>query len=230
MQKKGNDVIITYKSKKEEAEEVVSQINQLGRKAAALQLDVSESKKFDSFVESFKNLLKNNWNKNDFDVLINNAGIGVNKPFIETSESEFDQMMNIHLKGPFFLIQKLLPLIKDGGRIINVSTGLTRFSIPGYSAYSTMKGGIEILTLYLAKELGNRKITVNVIAPGAIETDFGGGYIRDNKEVNKYVAAQTALGRVGQPDDVGAAVASLVSDDFRWVTDQRIEISGGMFL
>src|SRR5258708_39335201 len=163
-------------------------------------------------------------------VLVNNAGIGIYSPFAETSEKQFDELMKTHLKGPFFLTQRLLPLIRDGGRIVNISTGLARFTLPGYAAYAAMKGGIEVLTRYMAKELGARRITVNVLAPGAIETDFAGGVVRDNKEVNKFLASQTALGRVGLPDDIGGAVASLLADDNHWITRQRIEASRGMFL
>jgi len=227
---KGNDVVLTYNSKKADAESVVKQIEQTGRKAAALALDVSDSKSFDGFVAKLKEVLRAKWNRDDFDFLVNNAGIGIRSPFAETSEKQFDELMNIQLKGPFFLTQKLLPLIKDGGRIVNISTGLARFTLPGYSAYAAAKGGIEVLTRYMAKELGPRKIAVNVVAPGAIESDFAGGVVRDNKEVNTFIASQTALGRVGLPDDVGGAVASLLSDDTLWITGQRIEVSGGMFL
>jgi len=227
---KGNDVVLTYKSKTAEAEEVVKQIEQSGRKAAALALDVSDSKSFDGFAERLKQVLQTKWKRDDFNFLVNNAGIGIYAPFAETSEKQFDELMNVQLKGPFFLTQKLLPLIKDGGRIVNISTGLARFTLPGYSAYATMKGGIEVLTRYMAKELGAREISVNVVAPGAIETDFAGGAARDTKEVNKFLASQTALGRVGLPDDIGSAVASLLGDDNHWITAQRIEASGGMFL
>jgi NAD(P)-dependent dehydrogenase (short-subunit alcohol dehydrogenase family) len=228
--KKGNDVILTYHSKKAEADEVVAQIEKLGQKAFALQLDVSNSKSFAGFANQVKSGLKQKWNSERFDFLVNNAGTGVHASFAETTEEQFDQMVNIHLKGVFFLTQKLLPLIADGGRIVNVSTGLTRFAIPGYAAYATMKGGVETLTKFLAKELGARKITVNVVAPGAIETDFGGGAVRDNAEINSYIASQTALGRVGLPDDIGGVIASLLSEDNRWVNAQRIEASGGMFI
>ena len=227
---KGNDVVLTYKSKTAEAEEVVKQIEQSGRKAAALALDVSDSKSFDGFAERLKQVLQAKWKRDDFNFLVNNAGIGIYAPFAETSEKQFDDLVCIQLKGPFFLTQKLLPVIKDGGRIVNISTGLARFVLPGYAAYAATKGGIEVLTRYLAKELGPRKITVNVIAPGAIESDFAGGVVRDNTEVNKFIASQTALGRVGLPDDIGGAVASLLADDNRWITGQRIEVSGGMFL
>jgi NAD(P)-dependent dehydrogenase (short-subunit alcohol dehydrogenase family) len=227
---KGNDVVLTYNSRKTDAEDVVKQIEQTGRKAAALALDISDSKSFDGFVEKLKEVLQAKWKRDDFDFLVNNAGIGISAPFAETSEKQFDDLMKIQLKGPFFLTQKLLPFIKDGGRIVNISTGLARFVLPGYAAYAATKGGIEVLTRYMAKELGPRNITVNVIAPGAIESDFAGGVVRDNKEVNKFIASQIALGRVGLPDDIGSAVASLLSDDNHWITGQRIEVSGGMFL
>jgi NAD(P)-dependent dehydrogenase (short-subunit alcohol dehydrogenase family) len=227
---KGNDIILTYRSSQKEAEEVVEQIRKLDRKAIALQLNVADSKTFKAFQEQVKEVLKKEWNREKFDFLINNAGIGLNKPFIETTEEEFDELMNTHLKGTFFLTQKMLPLMNDGGRIINTSTGLARFSLPGYSAYAAMKGGIEVLTRYLAKELGARQIAVNTVAPGAIETDFNGGHLRDNKELNKFVASQTALGRAGVPDDIGGVVASLLTEDNRWINAQRIEASGGMFV
>lgn len=208
----------------------MKQIEQTGRKAAALALDVSNSKSFDGFVKKLKQVLLTKWKRDDFDFLVNNAGIGIHSPFAETSEKQFDELMNIQLKGPFFLTQKLLPLIKDGGRIVNISTGLARFTLPGYAAYAAMKGGIEVLTRYMAKELATRTITVNVVAPGAIETDFAGGVVRDNHEVNKFLASQVALGRVGLPDDIGGVVASLLTDDNHWITGQRIEASGGTFL
>jgi len=196
----------------------------------ALQLDVGEHKSFDTFAAQVKNVLGKRWQRNDFDFLINNAGIGIHASFMETTEEQFDRLMNIHLKGPFFLTQTLLLLIKDGGRIVNISSGLTRFSMPGYSAYAAMKGAIEVLTRYMAKELGTRKIAANVIAPGAIETDFGGGAVRDNKQINNMIASGTSLGRVGLPDDVGGAVAALLSDDCGWINGQRVEVSGGIFL
>ena len=227
---KGIAVILTYNSKKAEADEVVKQIESNGQKAYALQLDVSNSKSFSTFAQQVKTVLKEKWHSDSFDFLVNNAGSGINATFAETTEEQFDQMMNIHLKGVFFLTQKLLPLMADKGRIINISSGLTRFALPGYSAYATMKGAIETLTRYLAKELGARGIAVNVVAPGAIETDFGGGVVRDNQQVNSFVASQTALGRVGLPDDIGGVIASLLSDDNRWVNAQRIEASGGMFI
>lgn len=227
--KQGVDVIFTYSTRQDEADKVVAEVKSLNRKAAALQLDVGQSSTFAAFAVRVQETLTQ-WGESRFDFLINNAGIGIHAAFSETSEAQFDQLMNIHLKGPFFLTQTLLPLIKDGGRIINLSSGLARFSLPGYAAYATMKGGIEVLTRYLAKELGARNIAVNVVAPGAIETDFGGGTVRDNQQMNDAIAAQTALGRVGLPDDIGPLIASLTTEATRWVNAQRIEASGGMFL
>jgi NAD(P)-dependent dehydrogenase (short-subunit alcohol dehydrogenase family) len=225
--KKGVDVIVTYHSNAAEATNVVTEIESLGAKAVAIQLDSSSVKTFDVFVAQVKQSLQAKWQTEHFDFLVNNAGTGLSASFAETTEDEFDRMMNIHLKGVFFITQKLLPLINDGGRIVNISTGTTRIILPGYSAYASMKGAIETLTLYMAKELGSRKIAVNVVAPGAIETDFRGGAVRDNPEMNKYIASLTALGRVGLPDDIGGAIASLLSEDNQWVNAQRIEVSGG---
>lgn len=230
MAKKGIDVILTYHSKEAEAAAVVTEIEQTGARAAALQLDVGNSQSFDAFAAQVKKVLQQKWERQTFDYLVNNAGIGIHVGFAETSEAQFDQLLNIHFKGVFFLTQKLLPLIVDHGRIVNVSSGLTRFSFPGYAAYASMKGAIEVLTKYLAKELGPRGIAVNVVAPGAIETDFGGGAVRDNAQLNQMIASQTALGRVGMPDDIGGVIASLLSDDNRWVNAQRIEASGGMLI
>lgn len=227
---KGQDVILTYHSKADEAQEVVSAIEAMGRKAVALQLDVSKSSSFGAFAQKVKEALHTTWGVETFDFLVNNAGTGLNAPFAETTEEQFDDMVNIHFKGVFFLTQVLLPLLNDGGRIINISSGLARFSFPGFSAYASMKGAVEVLSRYMAKELGSRGIAVNVVAPGAIETDFGGGITRDNKEMNDAVASATALGRAGLPDDIGPMAASLLSDDNRWVNAQRIEVSGGMNL
>ena len=227
---RGVDIVLTYRSGAEEARQVVQQIEALGRRAVALPLDVADSRGFADFAAQVKAALAQHWQRERFDYLVNNAGIGLRASFEETSEEQFDQLMNIQLKGPFFLTQKLLPLIADGGRILNVSTGLARFALPGYAAYAAMKGGIEVLTRYQAKELGARGIAVNVVAPGAIETDFGGGLTRDNAQVNSFVASQTALGRAGLPDDVGGAISSLLQPENRWITGQRIEVSGGMFL
>ena len=226
----GNDVILTYQSQSARAAEVVKQIESLGRRALALQLDVSHSAAFPAFAERLQTALMQHWGRNQFDFLVNNAGIGIHASFADTSEAQFDQLMQIQFKGVFFLTQTLLPLIADQGRILNVSTGLTRFTLPGYAAYAAMKGAIETLTRYLAKELGSRGIRVNAIAPGAIETDFGGGAVRDNGDVNRFIAGQTALGRVGLPDDIGSLIAALLSDAAGWVNGQRIEASGGMFL
>jgi NAD(P)-dependent dehydrogenase (short-subunit alcohol dehydrogenase family) len=228
--KKGVDAIVTYHSSSVEANSVVAQIEELGAKAVALQLDSSDTKTFESFVAQVRQSLQDKWQTEHFDFLVNNAGTGAYVPFAETTEAQFDDLMNIHVKGVFFLTQKLLPLINDGGRIVNLSSGLTRFILPNYAAYATMKGAIEVLTKFMAKELGSRQIAVNVVAPGAIETDFGGGGVRDNPEINKQIALQTALGRVGLPDDIGGAISSLLSEDNRWVNAQRIEVSGGQHL
>ncbi|MDB5153849.1 MAG: NAD(P)-dependent dehydrogenase, short-chain alcohol dehydrogenase family [Mucilaginibacter sp.] len=228
--KKGINVILTYHSKKDEAQAVVAEIQQRGLKEAALQLDAGNVKSFDTFFGQLKTVLKDTFNTDHFDFLINNAGIGLGTSFADTTEDDFDELMNIHFKGVFFLTQKSLPLINDGGRIINISTGLARFSMPGYSAYASMKGAIEVLTRYMAKELGARGIAANVVAPGAIETDFRGGAVRDNADINKHVASITALGRVGLPDDIGGVVAFLCTEDARWINAQRIEVSGGMNL
>ncbi|KOC91547.1 SDR family NAD(P)-dependent oxidoreductase [Winslowiella iniecta] len=228
--KKGSDIILTYHSKQQEAQAVVEKIHALGARAVALQLDVSDSSSFDAFATEVSHQLKTVWQRNNFDALLNNAGIGIHASFEETSEAQFDQLVNIQFKGPFFLTQKLLPLLANGGRILNVSSGLARFSLPGYSAYAAMKGAMEVLTRYQAKELGARGIAVNIIAPGAIETDFGGGAVRDNSQLNAFIASQTALGRVGLPDDIGDAIAMILSDESGWINAQRIEVSGGMFI
>ena len=228
--RKGVDVIVTYHNSEEDAQNVVSAIADLGAQAVALQLDTSNTKTFDGFAEQVKQSLQEKWQTEHFDFLVNNAGVGVYASFADTTEDDFDRLMNIHVKGVFFLTQKLLPLINDGGRIVNISSGLARFALPGYAAYASMKGAIEVLTRYMAKELGQRQIAVNVVAPGAIETDFNGGAVRDNPEINSFIASQTALGRVGLPDDIGGAIAALLSEDNRWVNAQRIEVSGGQFL
>lgn len=226
--KKEIDVIITYHSKREEAENVVNQVKSLGRKAHALQLDVAKSDSFNDFVSKLKGVLQSEFQSKGFDSLVNNAGSGIHENFEDTTEDQFDFMMNIHLKAPFFLTQKLLPLINKGGSIVNISSGLTRFTFTGYEAYAIMKGGVETLTRYQAKFLGGRGIRVNTVAPGAIETDFGGGAIRDNQELNNLISSYTALGRVGLPDDIGGVVAFLCTDDSKWINAQRIEVSGGM--
>ncbi|WLS00184.1 SDR family NAD(P)-dependent oxidoreductase [Shinella sumterensis] len=223
----GGDVIVAYRGNAAQASEVVAEIEAMGRKAVALQLDVADIASFPAFADALRSSLREIWNRETFDHLINNAGHGEFAPFQQTTEAQFDGLFNVHVKGVFFLTQALLPLIADGGRIVNFSTGLTRFSYEGFSAYAAAKGAVETLTRYMAKELGPRGIAVNAVAPGAIETDFGGGVVRDNRDLNAQFAQLTALGRVGLPDDIGPMVASLLSDDNRWVTAQRIEVSGG---
>ncbi|WP_426692933.1 SDR family oxidoreductase [Sphingomonas sediminicola] len=223
----GVDVVLTYHSNKAEADSAVAEIESLGRKAAALQLDTGDVASFEAFAASLRDTLKTNWDRVTIDYLVNNAGIGLHAPFAEATEADFDRLTNIHFKGVFFLTQKLLPMINDGGKIVNLSSGLARFAYPGASIYGSLKGAVEVLTRYLAKELGPRRIAVNAIAPGAIETDFGGGRVRDNAELNKQIAANTAMGRVGLPDDVGGAISALLVGETGWVTGQRIEVSGG---
>lgn len=227
---KGIDVILTYNTKKDEAEKVVSEITALGRKAIALPLDVSNADTFNTFAKSIGEVLKSEFKQDKLDALVNNAGVGVHASYEETTTEQFDSMVDIHLKAPFFLTQKLLPFLNSGGSIVNISSGLARFSFLGYEAYGTMKGAVETLTRYQAKALGAKNIRVNVVAPGAIETDFGGGAVRDNKELNAQIASLTALGRVGLPDDIGGVVAFLCSDESKWVNGQRIEVAGGIFL
>lgn len=223
----GGDVIITYRNDKEAADAVAADIQSLGRKAMTLQLDVSNVSSFLGFVAAIRAALRDNWGRDTFDHLINNAGHGEMADFVDTTEAQFDALFDVHVKGVFFLTQSLLPMLADGGRIINFSSGLTRVSFPGFSAYSAAKGAVEVLSVYMAKELGSRGITVNTIAPGAIETDFLGGAVRDIPDYNKAFAGMTALGRVGLPDDIGPMIASLLGEENRWVTAQRIEVSGG---
>ncbi|MBB5063594.1 SDR family NAD(P)-dependent oxidoreductase [Granulicella mallensis] len=224
---RGVHSIFTYNSNRAEADKVVAKASELGAKAIALQLDAGKIGIFDQFVLRVKDALSE-LGAESFDFLINNAGTSHHAAFDKVTEEDFDGLYNVHFKGVFFLTQKLLPLIKDGGKILTISSGLTRIIYPGSSAYGSMKGAVEVLTKYMAKELGPRRITVNCIAPGAVATDFSGGMVRDNPEVNKQVAAMTALGRVGMPDDIGPMIASMLSDDNRWVNAQRIEVSGGM--
>ncbi|MDF1749365.1 MAG: SDR family oxidoreductase [Alphaproteobacteria bacterium] len=223
----GVPVIFTYHRGKADAESVVAAIKKTGGTAATLQLDTANTASFPNFAETLKSVLAEEFDTSRISFLVNNAGSGVYSPLAETTEEQFDTLMNVHFKGVFFLTQQLLPMIADGGRIINVSSGLTRFSLPGYGAYSCMKGAIEVFTRYLAQELGDRGIAVNTLAPGAVETDFGGGVVRDNAEINTMIAAATAMGRVGLPDDIGKAVAALLISDSQWMTGQRIEVSGG---
>jgi NAD(P)-dependent dehydrogenase (short-subunit alcohol dehydrogenase family) len=219
--------IFTYNSNRAEAVKVVAAAGEAGSNAIALPLDAGNVDSFDAFVKEVRRVLRE-MGAERFDYLVNNAGTSHHAAFDKTTEKELDSLYNVHFKGVFFLTQKLLPLIKDGGRIVNVSSGLTRFAIPGSSPYASMKGAVEVLTRYLAKELGPRGIAVNTVAPGAIATDFSGGMVRDNPEINKRVADMTALGRVGHPDDIGPMIASLLSDENRWINAQRIEVSGGM--
>lgn len=223
----GSDVIITYQSRADAAQQVVGEIAALGRKAVAVKLDVGDVACFGAFSTAVKDALRNTWQRDSFDYLVNNAGHGDFAAFAETSEEQFDALVNVHFKGVFFLTQALLPHIADGGRIVNLSSGLTRVSAPGWSAYAAVKGAVEVLTVYMAKELGARGIAVNTVAPGAIETDFFGGAVRDTPEFNSYFADITALGRVGLPDDIGPMIASLLAESNRWVNAQRIEVSGG---
>lgn len=227
---RGTDLILTWHSQSGEAEAVVREAQALGVHAVALQLDVGHSASFPAFAAAVREALHTHWQTERFDYLLNNAGVGVHAAFADTTEAQFDDMVRIHLKGPFLLTQALLPLMQDGGRILNVSSGLARFSLPGYAAYAAMKGGIEVLTRYLALELGPRRISVNTIAPGAIATDFGGGAVRDNAQLNAFIASQTALGRVGEADDIGRVMSALLSDDLGWVNGQRLEASGGIHL
>jgi len=228
--KKGVDVVLTFHSNRQEAEKVAAEIQSLGQKAYVFQLDAGDIKSFDDFYQRVTERLKEETGNTNFDFLINNAGTALYAAFAETTEEQFDAAMNIHYKGVFFLTQKALPFINDGGRIINISSGLARFSFPGSSAYASMKGAVEVLTRYLAKELGSRGIAVNTVAPGAIETDFGGGRVRDDKDTNAQIAGLTSLGRVGLPDDIGGVVAFLCSEEAKWINGQRIEVSGGIFL
>lgn len=225
--RRGVDIIFTYRANQAEAESLIREIEELGRKAAAFHLDAGDVRAFDGFVAEVRKTLQS-WGHGRFDYLVNNAGNALHASFAETTEAQFDEIVNVHFKGVYFLTQKLLPLINDGGRIVNISSGLARFALPGSSAYGAAKGAIEVLTRYLAKELGPRRITANVVAPGAIQTDFSGGMVRDNPEVNKRVAEMTALGRAGVPDDIGPMIAALLSEENRWVNAQRIEVSGGM--
>ena len=226
---RGVDSVFTYHSRKDEADAVVAAVEAAGRRAVALQLDTGDTAAFDVFVENLRPVL-DELGSGRFDYLVNNAGTAHHAPITETTEDDFDALYRVHLKGVFFLTQKVLPLLNDGGRIVNLSSGLARFAFPGSASYAAMKGGVEVLTRYLAKELGPRGITANTVAPGAIATDFSGGMVRDNPEVNQQIAGLTALGRVGQPDDIGPMIASLLSADNGWVNAQRIEVSGGTLI
>jgi len=226
--KKGMDVIITYRGNKEGAEDTIKQVKELGSKAIALPLDMSKFSSLDAFVSEVNNILQKEWNGSKLFGLVNNAGIGGYTPFGQVTEQVFDEFLNIHFKGVFFLTQKLLPSFEDGGRIINISTGTTRFSNPGYTVYASMKGAIEVFTKYLAKELGTRGIRANVVAPGPIETDFNSATIRSNPELKSRLSSLTPLGRVGYADDIGGVVAFLFTEEAKWINGQRIEVSGGI--
>lgn len=225
----GADVIFTYRSQAQAAQAVVAEIEALGRRAAALPLDMADSAGFPAFAVQVGEVLQG-WGRRHIEALFNNAGEGLHAMIAETREAQFDTLVAVHLKGPYFLTQALLPLIADGGRILNVSSGLARFALPGSSAYAMMKGGIEVFSRYLAKELGPRGISANTLAPGAIETDFSGGLVRDDEKINAMVAGNTALGRTGKPDDIGPVVVALLSPDTAWINAQRVEASGGMFV
>ncbi|WP_078410625.1 SDR family NAD(P)-dependent oxidoreductase [Priestia abyssalis] len=230
LSQKGYGVIITYRTQKEMADEVISEIEKNGGQAAALQLDTGLVSSFDEFVSSLSDVLKEKWNRDTFDYLVNNAGVGIGAPFANTTEEQFDSLVNVHFKGVYFLTQKLLPLLADNGGIVNVSSGLTRFTTEGNSAYAAVKGAIEVFTRSLAKELGSRGIRANTVAPGPMATDFGGGIMRDNENLRGFIGSVTALGRVGEADDISGVIASLCTDEMKWVTAQRIEASGGMSL
>ncbi len=223
----GGDVVVTYRDAADEARKAVEEIRELGRRAVALELDVARIATFPDFAERLRRALRDTWGRDTFDHLVNNAGHGDVAPIAAMTEAQFDALVNVHFKGVFFLTQALLPLLADGGRIVNLSTGLTRVSAAGWSAYAAVKGAVEVLTVYMAKEFGARGIAVNAVAPGAIETDFFGGAVRDTPAFNKFFADMTALGRVGVPDDIGPMIAGLLTESHRWVNAQRIEVSGG---
>ena len=227
---KGHDVIITFNSQKEAANAVVTEVEANGKMAAALQLDVSDFKSLPVFLQALAGILQSKWSRDKFDFLVNNAGIGATIPFEKVTENDFDKFMNIHFKSVYFLTQRALPMMNDKGRIINISTGTTRFCVPGYSVYASMKGAVETFTKYLAKDVGARGITANVVAPGPIETDFNNAAIRNNPDRKAIMASQTALGRVGQAEDIGGIIAFLCSEDAGWISGQRIEASGGVNL
>ncbi len=226
----GVDVIGTYRRNADEASAVVDAVKARGGRAVMLQLDVADASTFEAFAEQVRGVVRDHFERDSFDVLINNAGEAEYGSVAQTTEAQFDKMMAVHVKGPFFITQRLMPLITDRGQVINLSSGLTRFAFTGRAAYASAKGAVEVLTRYLAVELGPRGIRCIVVAPGAIATDFGGGMVRDNPEVNKHVASIIALGRVGEADDVGAAVAALVGPGGRWINGERIEVSGGQHL
>lgn len=228
--KRGAGVIVTYNGYREGAESVVRDIEQAGGQAVALQLDVGVAGSFPAFVENVAQVLRQKWQRDSFDYLVNNAGVGAFKLIEDVTEEDFDLMLNIHLKGPFFLTQRLLPLMADGGSIVNLTSATTRVAFAGVAPYAAMKGGLDVLTRYMAKEFGGRKIRANAVSPGAIRTDLGGNPLDNNPEFAQLLASQAALGRIGEPEDVGMAIATLLSDDCQWVNAQTIEVSGGYFI
>jgi NAD(P)-dependent dehydrogenase (short-subunit alcohol dehydrogenase family) len=228
--KKGIDIVLTYRTNKKEAEEVIGEITESGRQAIALPLDISDINSFDLFISSLVSVLQKNWAVSTFDFLINNAGVGATIPIAQVTEEAFNNLLNIHFKGVYFLTQKSIPIMNDGGSIINISTGTTRFCVPGYSVYASMKGAVEVFTKYIAKELGDRGIRSNIVAPGPVETDFNNAAIRSNPQMKSFLSSLSPLGRVGQADDIGSVVAFLCSDDAKWINGQRIEVSGGINL
>ena len=227
---KGIDVILTYNSKAQEAQDVVAQLEQSGQKAAALQLNTGDLASFDGFVAQLQQVLTDHFGTDKLDFLVNNAGIGRYAPIGQITEELFDNLLNVHFKGVVFLTQHILPLMNDGGGIVNISTGTARISFAGSATYSAMKGAIEVFTRYIAKEMGSRGIRANVVAPGAVTTDFGGGHLRENEQLQQLVGSVTALGRPGVADDIGGVVAFLCTDDAHWVNGQRIEVSGGLYV
>ncbi len=225
---KGIDVILTYRTNEADAMQTVQSIKAIGQKAVAIQLDMTDSTSIDRFVKQVLESLQTNWNTDRFDFLVNNAGMGATVPFLEVTEEMFTDFLNVHFKGIYFLTQKFVPYINEGGRIINISSGTTRFAHPGYSVYASMKGAIETFTKYLAKELGAKGIGANVVAPGPVETDFNNAAIRGNPQMKAALSSMTPLGRVGAANDIGSVVAFLCTDDARWINGQRIEVSGGI--
>ncbi len=225
---KGVDIVLTYNNKLQDAQAIVAQIQQGGQKAATLQLNTGDIKSFDTFAAQLQDVLQNTFGATHIDYLVNNAGIGGYSPIADVTEDFFDELLNIHFKGVYFLTQKMIPLMNDGGGIVNISSGLTRVSVVGSSAYAAMKGAMEVVTRYQAKELGVRGIRSNTIAPGAVMTDFGGAHLRNDEQLQKFVSSVTALGRPGVAEDIGGVVAFLCSEEARWVNGQRIEVSGGM--
>ncbi|HEX5027169.1 MAG TPA: SDR family oxidoreductase [Agriterribacter sp.] len=226
--KKGIDVVITYRANKEEASKVVQEIEHNGQKATALSLDMNQPALLDQFVSEVIYTLQSKWDTDHLDYLVTNAGMGATVPFLQVTEALFTEFMNVHFKGIYFLTQKLVPHMNEGGRIINISTGTTRFSNPGYSVYASMKGAIEVFTKYLAKELGALGIGANVVAPGPVETDFNSAAIRGNPQLKERLSSLSPLNRVGAADDIGSVVAFLCTEEARWINGQRIEVSGGI--